>query len=149
MHLTSLPTHSCWLKRAEKSTPPHIHEHDNESYLTCTAATSRAAWSCGPLQCSHLWYSGWRPVLQLRSSAHERRVNEVPGLMQRAPRVDHKAGQVLLCFQTHAAISERNWSGVLYIFEQLPQHVPLVWRSTACSRWPDSLSCLAMMFCCC
>ena len=34
MHLTSLPTHSCWLKRAEKSTLRHIHEHDNESYLT-------------------------------------------------------------------------------------------------------------------
>ena len=36
MYLTSLPTHSCWLKRAETTTSRHIHEHDNESDLTCS-----------------------------------------------------------------------------------------------------------------
>ena len=34
LHLNTHPTHPRWLKRAEKSTPRHIHEHDNESYLT-------------------------------------------------------------------------------------------------------------------
>ena len=34
LHLNTHPTHPRWLKRAEKSTSRHIHEHDNESYLT-------------------------------------------------------------------------------------------------------------------
>ena len=34
LHLNTYPTHSRWLKRAERSTPRHIHEHDNQSYLT-------------------------------------------------------------------------------------------------------------------
>ena len=34
MHLTSLPTHSCWLKRAEKRTARHACVLDNESYPT-------------------------------------------------------------------------------------------------------------------
>ena len=76
--------------------PPVIQVKTNP---TCTAATAGAAWPCGhPLQCPHLWSSGWRPLLQLRSCAHERRVNEVPGSMQRAPRVTRKAEQVLLSF---------------------------------------------------
>ena len=34
LHLNTYPTHPRGLKRAEKSTSRHIHEHDNESYLT-------------------------------------------------------------------------------------------------------------------
>ena len=110
---------------------------------TCTAATSRAASPCGHLlQCSRLWSSGWRPVLQLRSCAHERHVNEVSDLMQQASRVSRKAEQVLhsfLGFEPNARFDTRKKlvrRGVN--FEQLPPTCPFVWRSTACSRWSEA-----------
>ena len=97
---------------------------------TRTAATSSSAWPCGhPLLCSHQWSSGWRSVLQLRSCAHERCVNEIPDLMQGAPRVNRNAEQVLfsfLGFEPHACCDLRKklvWRSVH--FEQLLQHVLL------------------------
>ena len=92
--------------------PPPVFCHD--PYPSSVLASAGAH----PPQCSHQWSSGWRSVLQLRSCAHERCVNEIADLMQRAPRVNRNAEQELfgfLGFEPHACCDLRKklaWCGV-------------------------------------